>query len=315
MVTYERPDHLRRCVASLMDLQARIDEIVVVDASAVADQADLGLRFPDVRYVHAPHLAGWMTRSRNEALRWVRSDLIAFIDDDVVVSTGWAAALRSAFAAGASAVAGRTRNGLPGEESYDRPVGRLLPDGTLTAGFAARPAGPVPVDHGIGANMAFRRDVLAELGGFRDDYPGTALREDTDVFLRARKLGCAIVFAPAAVVDHKPAPHVKGARFDTRYKLYGRRNHVVLLAREGGIGGGLLWRWVGHELRTAAVTDGVRRRVLRIGVTLAGIGWGLVVLPRYAGWSPTPARRTDAVGDELRRRLSRGHQPGSTPAP
>ena len=185
-MTYERPDYLRRCVASLTGSEARIDEIVVVDASAISDEADFGLRFPGVRYVHAPQLAGWMTRSRNEALRWVRSDLIAFIDDDVVVSTGWAAALRSAFATGASAVAGRTRDGLPGEESYDRPIGRLLPDGRLTAGFAAAAPGLIPVDHGIGANMAFRREVLAELGGFRDDYPGTALREDTDIFLRAR---------------------------------------------------------------------------------------------------------------------------------
>ena len=42
------------------------------------------------------------------------------------------------------------------------------------------------------------------------------------------------VFAPLAVVDHLPAPHVKGRRFDTRYKLYGRRNHMVMLARYAG---------------------------------------------------------------------------------
>ena len=310
-VTYERPLFLRRCLDSLMGDEAQIDEVVVVDASSTDDGDALARAYPSVHYVHAPHLAGWMTRSRNEALRWVRSDVVAFLDDDVVVSDRWASALRSAFVPDVSAVAGRTRNGLPGEDEYDRPIGRLLADGTLTDGFAARADGPLRVDHGIGANMAFRREVLAALGGFRDDYPGTALREDTDVFLRVRKLGRKAVFAPDAVVEHSPAPHVKGARFDTRYKLFGRRNHVVLLAREGGAGGRLLWRWVGKEIRSALQADGLRYRVLKLGVTVAGIGWGLAVLPKYAGWRGARPERNDLLGRELRRLLSSGA--GSSP--
>ena len=311
VVTYERPLFLRRCLDSLMGDEPQIDEVVVVDASSADDGDALARAYPSVHYVHAPHLAGWMTRSRNEALRWVRSDVVAFLDDDVVVSDRWASALRSAFVQDVSAVAGRTRNGLPDEDEYDRPIGRLLADGTLTDGFAARVDGPLRVDHGIGANMAFRREVLAALGGFRDDYPGTALREDTDVFLRVRKLGRKAVFAPDAVVDHSPAPHVKGARFDTRYKLFGRRNHVVLLAREGGAGGRLLWRWVWKEIRSALQADGLRYRALKLGVTVAGIGWGLVVLPKYAGWREMRPERNDSLGRELRRLLSYGA--GSSP--
>jgi FkbM family methyltransferase len=306
VVTYERPGFVRRCLDSLVAEPPDIDEIIVVDASRDDDGAAMARDYPTVRYLHVPELAGWMTRSRNEALRWVRSDLIAFIDDDVVVGEGWASALRSAFNGDASAVAGRTRNGIPGEETYPGPIGRLLPDGRLTAGFAARTEAPLPVDHGIGANMAFRRDVLADLGGFRDDYPGTALREDTDVFLRVRKLGGMAVFAPDAVVDHKPAPHVKGARFDTRYKLYGRRNHVVLLAREGGVGGRLLWRWIGGEIRSVLAAGGLRYSALKLGVTVAGIGWGLAVLPRYAGWRASRPERNDLVGRDIRQRLSPG---------
>ena len=66
--------------------EAQIDEVVVVDASSADDGVALARVYPSVHYVHAPHLAGWMTRSRNEALRWVRSDVVAFLDDDVVVS-------------------------------------------------------------------------------------------------------------------------------------------------------------------------------------------------------------------------------------
>jgi len=300
VVTYERPEFLLRCLGALAALPD-VDEVVVVDASARPQHASATAALPGVRYVHAPQLAGWMTRSRNEALRWATGDLVAFVDDDVVVRAGWSTALKHAFAdPDVAAVAGRTCNGLAGEETYARPVGRLLEDGTLTDGFASQVPAPVEVDHGIGANMTFRRAVLAELGGFRDDYPGTALREDTDIFLRVRALALRAVYEPRAAVDHRPAPHVHGARFDTRYKLYGRRNHVVLLARHAGASSPVLRRWIRGQLANTLIAAGPRRQLLRLGVTVAGIAWGLVALPRSAALGPTPPRRTDAVGRELR---------------
>lgn len=306
IVTYERPDFLERCLRSLLESLSDDTEIVVVDASAADHGDDVSAMHPSIVYVHAGHLAGWMTRSRNEALRWVRGDIVSFLDDDVVVRPGWEAGIRAAFSdAGVAAVAGRTCNGVPGEEHYDRPIGRLLPNGTLTDGFASLPERHiVDVDHGIGANMSFRRSVLAVLGGFRDDYPGTALREDTDIFLRVRAIGARAVFAADAAVDHRPAPHVHGARFDTRYKLYGRRNHMVMLARADGIGSPMLRRWMLRQLRSVAAVPGLAAKVRRLGVTVIGLAWGLAALPRSARWQPLPPTRDDATGRELRRLLN-----------
>ncbi|MCK8610139.1 glycosyltransferase [Agromyces sp. C10] len=307
VVTYERPEFLLRCLRSI-DAGTDPDvQVVVVDASAEnrGDQAR-GIR-PSVVYVHAPGLAGWMTRSRNEALKHVRGEIVSFLDDDVVLRSGWQGALVAAFEdPSVMAVAGRTCNGVVGEEHYPLPIGRLLPDGTLTDGFAALVADVVEVDHGIGANMSFRRSILARLGGFRDDYPGTALREDTDVFLRIRALGGRAVFAPAAAVDHLPAPHVRGARFDTRYKLYGRRNHMVLLARHDGLRSRRLRRWVGVQLRDVLAAPGLGGKVRRAGVTALGIAWGAAAAVRDARWRPLPASREDALGRELREYLGAG---------
>ena len=305
IVTYERPEFLRRCLQSLQAHLTADADVVVVDASATDAAALVAAVRPSARYVHRPQLAGWMTRSRNEALRHARGAIVSFLDDDVVIGPTWQAAVIAAFGdAAVDAVAGRTRNGQPGEERYDLPIGRLRPDGSLTEGFASLPAGVVAVDHGIGANMSFRRSVLARLGGFRDDYPGTAMREDTDVYLRIQRLGGTAVFAPDAVVDHLPAAHVKGARFDTRYKLYARRNHVVLLARHGGIRSPLLRRWIARELREVAQAPGLRRRVQRLGVTVLGIVWGAAAMLRQARWAPLPPERTDPAGRELRATLS-----------
>ncbi|GAA1799158.1 glycosyltransferase family 2 protein [Agromyces neolithicus] len=305
IVTYERPNFLLRCLGSLktgLDDQA---EVVVVDASSTDHSERVRAIRESVTYIHAPELAGWMTRSRNEALRWVRGDIVSFLDDDVVLRAGWQGGLLKAFDdLTVSAVAGRTCNGVPGEERYERPVGRLLPNGTLTDGFASLGEESVEIDHGIGANMSFRRSVLADLGGFRDDYPGTALREDTDVFLRVRAIGGRVVFAPDAAVDHLPAPHVRGARFDTRYKLYGRRNHMVLLARSGGIRSAMLRRWMWLQLKGVGSAPGVSGKVRRLGVTVIGLVWGSGAVFRSARWYPLPPRRDDQIGRELRAALS-----------
>ncbi|MDQ0613768.1 GT2 family glycosyltransferase [Microbacterium sp. W4I4] len=306
VVTYERTAFLVRCLASLAAHAGDV-EVVVVDASARDDRAAAETAFPGAQYVHRPDLAGWMTRSRNAALLHVHGDVVAFLDDDVVISEGWQSGLLAAFAAtpAPDAVAGRTRNLQPGEETYELPIGRLREDGTLTAGFASLPAGPVPVDHGIGANMSFRREMIARLGGFRDDYPGTAMREDTDMFLRVKQLGGLTVFAPDAVVDHLPAPHVKGRRFDTRYKLYGRRNHLVLLARHAGLGSRLVRRWIAADLRAVGAAGGLGRRMQRLGVTVPGILWGIGAALRQARPAPLAPERQGPAADAIRLALRR----------
>lgn len=306
IVTYERRDFLRRCLTSLRANVTADTEIVVVDASVTGAATMVEEVFPSTIYVHAPQLSGWMTRSRNAGLRHVGGDIVSFIDDDVVVSATWQSALVTAFTdPTVTAVAGRTRNLQPGEDSYDQPIGRLLPDGSLTEGFASLPGVVTDVDHGIGANMSFRRSILALLGGFRDDYPGTAMREDTDMFLRVKRAGGRAVFVPDAVVDHLPGPHIKGQRFDTRYKLYARRNHMVLLARDAGIRSQSLRRWVRREFRAVGDAPGVLRKVRRFGVTALGIGWGVGAMIRQARWAPTPPVRADGAGSELRALLSR----------
>ena len=306
IVTYERPAFVRRCLESLdKNLTADV-EVVVVDASANSQAAIVAQARPSALYIHRPELAGWMTRSRNEALRHVTGAIVSFLDDDVIISATWQEAVFAAFQDDAvDAVAGRTRNRQPGEESYEPPIGRLLPDGSLTEGFASLPSEIVLVDHGIGANMSFRRTMLARLGGFRDDYPGTAMREDTDIYLRIKRLGGKAVFSADAVVDHLPAPHVKGARFDTRYKLYARRNHMVLLARYDGIRSPLLRRWIAREFREVGQAPGALRKAQRFVVTALGIAWGAAAMARKARWRPLPPERDDSGGRELQGLLSR----------
>lgn len=307
VVTYERPAFLERCLASLADEDEAIEQVVVVDASARSAQELVLRKLPTATYVHAPELAGHMTKSRNRALHHVVGDVISFIDDDVVVHRGWANAIRQAFNdEEMDALAGRTLNGIPGEDHPAEPIGTLTTDGRLTAGFGAVTDGRISVTHGIGANMSFTRQTLQRLGGFRDDYPGTALREDTDIFLRIARLGGSVLYDPAAAVDHLPAPHVHGRRFDTRYKLYGRRNHMVLLARHSGATSPLLRRWIVGQYEDVIKVSGARRRAERFGVTTLGVAWGALAVLRDAGVKPSPPERHDPGGQAVRASLGHG---------
>jgi GT2 family glycosyltransferase len=309
IVTWQRAEHVRRCLERLSQLDPLPDETVIVDASA--DDATLSVvrQFPDVDYVRFPGGAERMTTSRNVGLLRVSGYVVAFLDDDAFVRPGWSNGVLDAFAdRTVAAVAGRTCNGLPGEDvnGVDA-IGRLLPTGQLTANFAADPRAIIEVEHGIGANMSFRRDVLAHLGGFRDDFRGVGgLREDTDMFLRVRALGHRAVFTPFAVVDHVGAPHAKGRRFDHRYGFWARHNHALLLSRNFGLASPALRSWLVGEIGRLPAEKGSSRlrSYVRVATAALGLGAGLVTSLRKARSHPIDPQRRDATGEELRRRLA-----------
>jgi GT2 family glycosyltransferase len=303
VITWRRPDHVRACLAALAMQQPSPVDTIVVDASEDDATADVVHASPGATYVRFPPGARRMTRSRNEGLRHCGGEIVAFLDDDAYPREGWLAALTRAFSRrpDAWAAVGRTCNGLPGEELAEpETIGKILADGTLTGNFAALVDGPIVVEHGIGANMAFRRNVLEELGGFRDDMLGVGgVREDADMFLRTRAHGGTVVFVPDAVVDHVGAAHAHGGRFDWRYAHYTYRNHTLLLARNLGMGSPVFLR----HLRTAPhriAGETARtplRTLARIVFATAGLIRGIAISTVKARLGPSdPHRRRDIEG-------------------
>jgi GT2 family glycosyltransferase len=300
----------------LSQLDPSPEEVVVVDASEDDETAQIVADFPPVRRLVFPDGAGHMTRARNHGLLAVEGDIIAFLDDDANVRSGWLKNLETVFDdPTVAAVAGRTCNGVPGEETVDpAEIGRILPDGQLTGNFAGEAEGLIDVDHGIGANMSFRRSVLAELGGLRDDFSGVGgVREDTDVFLRVRAIGGRAVFAPEVVVDHVGAPQARHKRFDWRYGFWSRHNHALLLSRNFGVGSDVFRRWFVGEFRRSRPEGLSPRLIARAGIQgvalLAGLGTGLV----KGGPRPRNPRRRDSVGLGIARALGRSPEPHESP--
>lgn len=218
--TRNRPDSVRITLRSILGCRypAARWEVVVVDNAAEADPSieaaakEADGRIP-VKVVHEP-VAG-LSNARNCGVRHSSGDIVVFGDDDVEVDRDWLATLAAPFVSDerVGATSGLT---LPG--ALETPVQRW------TEGFGGRsrplevrrfdlsapppdnPLFPFTVgEFGAGRNMAFRRVLLEEIGGFDPALgPGSVAHDGDDIEALFRVLlsGHAIVNDPAAIVWH-----------------------------------------------------------------------------------------------------------------
>jgi GT2 family glycosyltransferase len=59
----------------------------------------------------------------------------------------------------------------------------------------------------VGSNCGFRADVLADVGGFSEDY---IVAEDAEISFRLQRHGYALAFVPDAVVHYRERPTLWG---------------------------------------------------------------------------------------------------------
>lgn len=316
IVTLNRPDCVQRCLDCLRAQDPLPHQIIVVDASANDHTRLICEQYAGLIYLRNERGFGHMTQSRNIGLQEATGDVLAFIDDDAFAHEGWLANIAQPYEDRAvGAVGGRVIQGTRAPEPWVEisKIGKLMPDGELYAGFDTDSGRILEVDHMMGCNMSFRRSVVAQLGGFRDDFPGTEVCEESDMSLRVRRLGSKILYNPTAVVTHVGAPQFKGRRFDARYNYYAGHNNAVLLIRNYGVVSLLLVRFVLSTCidRTSEMVrsgfGGPRScagGVYRFAAYFLGLGLGILVgIARRLRQGASPLRR-DAMGSQIRHRLA-----------
>ena len=188
-------------------------EILVVD-NAPSDERTLHVAnsLDCVRYLREPKPE--LDFARNRAVAEAQGEILAFVDDDAVVDRGWLRGLRKALAENpdAAAITGpvlayelettaqvffEARGGF-GRVFEPRRFGpdcRYIRNYPCNAGF-----------FGAGCNMAFRRRVLIQLGGFDEaldtgaPLPGGG---DLDIFYRLLRAGHILVQEPQFLIRHQ----------------------------------------------------------------------------------------------------------------
>jgi len=196
--TRDRVDYLRVALASLAAQDGRATHEVVVVDDGSSDATPEAAAHSGARLVAHPAPLG-LNAARNAGARAAHAPLVAFVDDDVRVPPGWAAALVAGAARHPSAEAfgGPIRASLEGPAP--RSCGRERPPvTTLDLGTADREADLV-----WGANLAVRSSAFERVGFFPEELSGGG---DEEVWLRRLQAeGGRVVYLAAAGLDHRRA--------------------------------------------------------------------------------------------------------------
>jgi len=157
-------------------------------------------------------------RAKNIGAREAKGRYFVFFDDDVVVHKNVVTNLVKNFIDDTiGCVAGRIIT--PGQkvEETNTHVGRVSLLGNFTGGFSSTIR--QDVDTPVGCNMAFPKEIFDRAGGFDEQFLG-AIREESDLSLRIKKLGFRVVFDPTAVVTHLREPEGGGRKTEGRLAWY-----------------------------------------------------------------------------------------------
>ncbi len=176
-----------------------------------------------VVYVHAP--ARNISIARNACLVEATAPLLAFIDDDEVVTPGWLSALLETLTrTGADAVLGPVR------ALYDVDCPTWMQRGDFHSTFPVEAKGEIIT--GYTCNILFRRDAMPFQGlRFRESL-GRSGGEDTVFFSNAYKKGARITYAPGAVVNEAVSPDRQSFAWLARRRFRAGQTHGLLILED-----------------------------------------------------------------------------------
>jgi glycosyltransferase involved in cell wall biosynthesis len=232
IVTRDRCQQLARCLESLRGIVFdRPWELIVVDNGSTDKTADVVQNFiktGGVRGIYLFEPAPGKSKGLNSALEHASGEIVAFTDDDCYPASDFLSRIWSAFDdPSVGYIGGR----IMLHDPADYPI--TINESTIPVTYPANSfvcAGCVQ-----GANMAFRRRVLRDIGGFDPLFgPGTLLiAEEIDAVGRASALGWKGEYHPEVVVRHHHGR--KAADAAAVWKLYaiGRGAYHMKLLLKG----------------------------------------------------------------------------------
>ncbi|HEX2853805.1 MAG TPA: glycosyltransferase [Opitutaceae bacterium] len=250
--TYNRAELLGQTLRDIARQEFPRDryEVLVVDNNSRDNTRDVVAGFASVQPAprHLFETQQGLPHARNRAIAEARGEIIVFADDDVLLEPNWLGQLIAPFAADSTRRVGVVGgevipvfpNGLPPwVEEWHSPLAFRHDAGPLT-----------PRQSPMGANLAFRREVFAQLGNFATGLGRAGKNlfagEESEMIRRARAAGFEVWFAPQAVAKHQmPASRTTFA-YATRHAFDSARSRVIERANQGHAAGYFVSRFLGN---------------------------------------------------------------------
>ncbi|MEJ5297378.1 MAG: glycosyltransferase [Armatimonadota bacterium] len=219
-------------------------EVIVVDNNSTDDTRQVAESFRSrmpFHYVIVEEPEVGLGNARSKGLGTAGGDVVAFLDDDAIVSEMWLTAHLAAysFAEDVGGVMGRILPEWEAErpEWLDSSLERFL----TIVDYGDKPFLLEREDlTPVGANMSFRRAALHEAGGCDPTFGAQRgggiphFQEDTDIGLRVRAAGWKLLYWPDAWVRHGvPADRLSWQWFRQRLIEQGRAECYLDLKRFG----------------------------------------------------------------------------------
>lgn len=285
--TRNRAQSLGRTLQTLLALPQGADftyDVLVVD-NASRDETRAVVGELQRTHAHLHYLAEpkpGLSFARNTAVRNCQGELLAFTDDDVLVTADWL-------------------NQLQREFSADRQL-QLLCGRVLLARAELAPVAFMDVNERLvvrypnigepvmGANMIIRRGLFEEIGLF-DERLGAgrffAGGEDTEFVYRALKAGHYMLYAPNVLVyhDHDRVTAAQAEHLEYSYgKSYAAYLFKHILRGDGYAARAFYWSSLGFLKRLERQPDEPEAKWRRRRAHVRGILVGLLTSPWVMGW-------------------------------
>ena len=209
--TKDRAPSLQKCLESLMNLQCKPAEIIVVDNASADDCTRKTVNaFSGVRYLREDRLG--LDIARNTGARAATQSIILYTDDDTAIYPLWVYHAYRTFedqtVAAMTGLVLAAELRTEGQWIFERfwPFNRGFIDKRYDYDFftSSLPKGPPVWTIGAGANMAFRKSIFDVVGYFdeRLDVGAAGCNGDSEMWYRILAAGYSVHYNPRAVVSH-----------------------------------------------------------------------------------------------------------------
>lgn len=212
--TWNREKSLKRTLDSIKAMSVPKDlpwELIIVDNNSTDNTKRIVEDFKKntcLNVIYAFQEKQGLAFARNLGIQKAKGEIIAFIDDDVIVDRNWLIGIYEAFKTYNPAIMGgrvHIQVELPIPRWFSKAVSDPL------GGFDRGDNIIIADDQyngliGIGANISFKKDVFDRVGLFKENLGRKSntldMGEETELYWRIKRCGERCIYYPFAVVYH-----------------------------------------------------------------------------------------------------------------